>query len=206
MSGGFWSTPRRWPGETFVIIASGPSLTPEDVDYCRGKARVIAINVCVELAMWADVHYYCDNRWREWMIADGKWPDFKGLRVTLEKSGNVVSPDHTLHNGGTEGLDPRPTHLRTGRNSGFQAMNLAVHFGAKKIVLLGYDMKPASDKRVHWHPEHKTPTKPTVFATAMLPIFPTIVKPLKKLGIEVINATRDSDLRVFPMKQLEEVL
>src|SRR5690349_14752114 len=36
------STP-RWAGETVVCLATGPSLTAEDVASCRGKARVIAI-------------------------------------------------------------------------------------------------------------------------------------------------------------------
>jgi len=44
------SVPRLWPGETFVCLASGPSLTQADVDYCRGKARVIAIKDVLHLA------------------------------------------------------------------------------------------------------------------------------------------------------------
>ena len=43
---------RLWPGSTVVCIGSGPSLTPEDVAYVRGKARVIAINRSVDLAPW----------------------------------------------------------------------------------------------------------------------------------------------------------
>src|SRR5690606_8383467 len=35
------AVPRRWPNSTVVCLASGPSLTPEDVAFCRGKAPVI---------------------------------------------------------------------------------------------------------------------------------------------------------------------
>src|SRR6478609_8593286 len=37
------SVPKLWPGETFVVIGGGASLTHEDVAYCRDRARVVAI-------------------------------------------------------------------------------------------------------------------------------------------------------------------
>ena len=42
--------PRLWPGETVAILGGGPSLTPADVDFCRDKARVIAIKEAHRLA------------------------------------------------------------------------------------------------------------------------------------------------------------
>jgi hypothetical protein len=52
-----------WAGETAVLVASGPSLCPSDVDRVRGRARVIAVNDGYRLAPWADVLYACDRRW-----------------------------------------------------------------------------------------------------------------------------------------------
>jgi hypothetical protein len=39
-----------------------------------------------------------------------------------------------------------------GGNGGFHALNLAVQFGLKKIILLGFDMTLANG--VHWHGRH----------------------------------------------------
>ena len=68
--------PRAWVDETAVCIASGPSLTQADVDYVRGKARVIVVNNGYLLAPWADVLYAADARW--WMLAQGRDAAFPG--------------------------------------------------------------------------------------------------------------------------------
>lgn len=39
-----------------------------------------------------------------------------------------------------------------GGNGGFHALNLAIQFGLRKIILLGYDMTLANG--VHWHGRH----------------------------------------------------
>lgn len=49
--------------DTIVCVASGESLTRADVNYCRGKARVLAINDNYRIAPWADWLYACDGRW-----------------------------------------------------------------------------------------------------------------------------------------------
>jgi len=51
------------PVTTFVVVASGPSLTREDVEYCRDKAKVIVVNDCYRLAPWADICYASDYDW-----------------------------------------------------------------------------------------------------------------------------------------------
>ena len=108
---------------------------------------------------------------------------------------------------GQRGLELDPSGLRHGSNSGYQAINLAVNLGAKRIVLLGYDMK-VNGHRTHWHNEQRQDA--SVFAgtirDTMLPHFHTLIDPLKVLGVEVINATPDSALTCFPMMMLEEAL
>ena len=46
-----------------VIVASGPSLTQEQVDYCQDKADVMVINDNYKLAPWANWLYACDLDW-----------------------------------------------------------------------------------------------------------------------------------------------
>jgi hypothetical protein len=193
------SVPRLWPGETVVCLASGPSLTQADVDACRGRARVIAIKDAIRLAPWADALYACDARW--WKH-HAQALTYTGPRFALEAKAQEWA--QVLENTGELGLEVQPTGLRTGKNSGYQAINVAVHFGARRIVLLGYDMQPDRNQH-HWfgkHPySHVTPPY-----DVFLRCFPSIVGPLRAMGVEVINATRSTALTCFPQRSLEDAL
>lgn len=140
-----------WPGEAVVCIGGGPSLTLEQVDMVYGKhINVIAVNDAYRRAPWADILYACDARWWRWN--DGV-PGFKGIKVALigAKDGkgyegewnDIMYPDiRPLAYNGIDGLEVAdPRFLRTGRSSGYQAINLAVQLGAKRIILIGYDMQ-----------------------------------------------------------------
>lgn len=214
MPADYWAVPREWAGQTACILGGGPSLTQAQVDYCRGRARVIAINNAYRLAPWADVLYAADHRWWEWH----DWCEgFAGLRVTqdhephtlatlIEGRGiKVLRRTFPPACGESRGFDPDPSCIRTGQNGGYQAIHLAAHFGAKRIVLLGYDMKPDGD-RTQWHAEHKVPTNLGIYRSTFLPNFPHLAAPLAERGIEVINATPNSALTVWPLRRLEEVI
>ena len=57
----YWSIPKCWPGECVAILGGGFSLTQAQVDHCRGRCRVIAINRAFKLAPWSDWLYGCDS-------------------------------------------------------------------------------------------------------------------------------------------------
>lgn len=196
------SVPRVWPGETVVCIASGPSLTREDVDYVRGKARVIVVNTSYQLAPWADVLYACDAKWWRWHKGA---PDFAGQKYSLQKDARWHDPAiRVLENTGVEGLERTPTGLRNGRNGGYQAINLAVHFGASRILLLGYDMSQGPHREEHWHGEH--PNRSRSPFDKFLRVFPSIVAPLQAVGVEVINCSRRTALTCFPRLPIDVAL
>ncbi len=202
----FWSVPRLWDGATIVCLGGGPSLTRAQVDCCRGRARVIAINDSYRLAPWAEVLYFCDRRWFEWHEAQAEFRAFKGIKVTLDEQVLKAHPEiRGVKNTGRDGLESETNGVRTGRNSGYQAINLAVHLGARRIVLLGYDMRIVGG-RTHWHRGHPVEIRQTVFAHSMLPCFPSLVEPLRQRGVAVLNATPGSALTVFPMVALEQAL
>jgi hypothetical protein len=191
--------PKLWPGETCVVLGGGPSLTREDVDYCGGKAHVIAVKEAYQLAPWAEVLYACEASW--WNYVKGAM-DFSGLKYGMEP---VIWPDvHTLRNTGDEGLELDPSGLRTGGNSGYQAVNLAVHLGADKIVLLGFDMWHGEDGRSNWfnatRPHRNSPYP------IFLQRFATLTEPMKQAGVTVINCSRRTMMRAFPQQPLEEAL
>src|SRR5678815_3029451 len=145
------TVPRLWPGSTIVCIASGPRLTQADVDDVRGKARVIVVNDNYQKAPWADVLYAADSEW--WKLHQGV-PSFAGLKYSVDQASWIYPDVQILQNTGKDGFDERPTSLRTGQNSGYQAIHLAVHLGASLIVLLGYDMR---DTQNHWFGQQPIP-------------------------------------------------
>lgn len=199
-----------WPGSTIVILASGPSLTVEDVDFVRGKARVVCVNDTHRLAPWADALYSSDRMW--WPNHHGV-PSFAGLKFGIGSKVGFHNPfgrhpDITvLRNTGYTGLELQPHGLRNGENSGYAAINLSVHFGAARIVLLGYDMRCAPDGTPHFFGKHQGMNNPTDAVLAgYRRHFKTLVEPLRAIGVEVVNCTPGSSLDAFPMADLREVI
>lgn len=214
----YWAVPKLWPGETVAIIGGGPSLTSQQVEDCRGKVRVITINDALRLAPWCDVHYFCDDKWWKWHHKKDWYRNFAGLRITLENLHltkeepalksvqNVGRP--TAPRTPAEVLCTVPTGVIPGQNSGYQCINLAVHLGVKRIVLLGYDMRSIVEQgrlKTHWFGDHPGGTSDSIYR-AMLGHFPRLVAPLAELGVEVLNCTPDSALGCFPKRELGEVL
>lgn len=202
------AAPRLWPDSTIAILASGPSLTSADADYVRSRVdAVIVINGAYELAPWADCLYGSDVH-RFWTWRQGV-PDFKGLKYTVwtepgRKKKAAELGLLALQHVGDTGLSLDPTTLMTGKNSTYAAMNLAVHFGAKRIVLLGVDMQRGPRGEMHCHADHPDKSMPPC-ALAMS-LFPSLVKPLAELGVTVVNCTRRTALDCFPRQPLELAL
>ena len=197
-----YRVPRLWPDSTIVCLGCGPSLTQEDVLFCRDKAHVIAIKDTWHWAPWAEALYSCDGRW--WDFYKGL-PAFGGLKFGLTVDRQPWPNVNLLANTGIEGLELDPTGLRNGRNSGYQAINLAVHLGARRIVLLGYDMQPAKG-RTHFAGADPSWSRLHSPYPEFVRCFGTLIEPLRELGIEVFNCSRRTALEMFPRGSLEEVL
>jgi hypothetical protein len=187
--------PRLWPDSLVVCLGTGPSLTAADVVRVQGQ-HVIAINNAYQLAPWADVLYACDAKWWRWHQGA---PRFPGQKYMLAPACREYPDITALRNTGRDGLEPDPRGLKTGHNSGYQAINLAVHLGARTIVLLGYDMHGD-----HYFGRHPDGTKPPF--TRCLAAFATLVEPLRMLGVDVLNCSRQTALRAFPLPALEDVI
>lgn len=194
--------PKLWPASTVVVLASGPSLTREDVESCRGRARLIAVKDAIRLAPFADCLYGYDAKFWRWH--DG-FPAFTGLKYSMD-------PDAARHgvqllrNTGTEGLELDPCGLRTGMNSTYQAVNLAVHLGARRIVLLGADMGHSPHGSKYFFGNRDWPQQVQSPFGGFIATFLTIVDPLRAIGVEVLNASRSTTLTAFPRVSLEEAL
>lgn len=198
------SVPQLWPQSTIVCLGTGPSLTAADVDYCRDRARVIAIKDAVRLAPWADVLYSCGSDRGRWYQRNADLARaFPGRKYTLDPAAIHVGAE-ILRVAGFTGLCASPDGLCTGKNSGYQAINLSVHLGASRIVLLGYDMEADAKDRDHFFGQHWHGAR--VPFLAFRELFATLLEPLRARGVQVINASRQTALTCFDRMSLVEAL
>lgn len=217
---------RAWEGATAICIAAGPSLTKEQLDkvkeaHDRG-VKVGVVNDIFLVAPWADVLYAADVRWWGW-YQEGlvkKWPwvsftqeqtrqamrEFAGQRISIENGGSAVKESnvYVLKNLNGERLSDDPRGIHTGSNSGYQLLNICYLAGAKKIILVGYDMGYLNGKS-HSHDGHKIKCHETAYH-GFARRFDTTVKQLNASGVVVLNATPGSRIGCYPKVSLEEAL
>lgn len=190
-----------WRGQVAVVVASGPTAAEVPLEKARGRARLIVVNESWRLAPWADILYACDAKW--WQHC---WPDgFAGMKVAYELPigrYGITSVDvrRDCHR-----IEMAPGILGDGGSSGFQALNLAVQLGARRVILVGYDMR--ADFAVHWHGRYENLTNPglrqfSIWKSAM----DGVARELEVLGVEVLNASPISALMAYRKVGFEEAL
>lgn len=199
--------PRRWEGETVVVAATGPSLTPDVAKRCKGF-RVIAVNDAWRLFPTADVLYAADAIW--WKVHKGV-PDFGGERWTTisghrseQEAAAAALKLHTVPGRHAEEFSTDGRSIHYGANSGFQAVNLAILFGAARIVLVGFDMRVVDGKR-HFFGDHPKPLRQVANYDRFVRIFARAAQSLPA-GVAIINATPGSALTCFPQADLDHAL
>ena len=196
-----WRVPKIWPGGECFILGGGPSLAALDINDLKGR-RVIAVNGAYKLANWIDVMFFGDCRWlNQW----GKGLlDFAGLKVTTcEQHAGKPGIQWVKRRSSPYGIATDPAMVSWNLSSGACAINLAVHFGVKRIVLLGFDMRIV-DNQHNYHADYP-PVKKDPYGR-FLRVFPKIKEDLDAKGIECVNATPGSALAVFPIMTLKEAM
>jgi acetyltransferase-like isoleucine patch superfamily enzyme len=193
-----WSVPKIWPGSTVYLLGGGPSLLNEDLTLIQ-EERCIGINNSCFLGDWVDVCWFGDIKWWTWHRT--KLRDYKGLILTCNKKMRKWKRMKTLARGKPQGIDSRPSHVSWNRNSGASAINLAYHFGADRVVLVGFDMRKIDGKK-NWHDDHKE--KPHNPFTRHLKPFAQIARDAMELGLEIINVTPGSAIKQFPIMKLTD--
>lgn len=183
---------------TVVILASGPSLTDEDVEYVR-KARldgrldyVLAVSdVGLLKAPWADALCSHDS---SWWHAHKYAIDFKGQKFSAR---GVARTRH---------FDMKKIGMIGGSNSGLFAMFIARDiFKATGIILLGFDMHRRNGQ--HFFGPHTATYNNRALKNTKDTDFIRHKKQFDKFrGCDVFNATPGSDLKRFPMVKLTDIV
>jgi hypothetical protein len=182
------------------VIASGPSLTAEDVNYCRGRASVIVVNDNYRLAPWADLLYAADEQW--WKAHEGA-TSFAGARVTQDAGAARQWRLTYIKSKRGQGFSTSWEFIHRGDNSGFQALNIAVLAECAPIVLLGFDMKMRGTQR-HWFGDHPGALNVRSPYHTFAAAFDEAARRSPELNI--INATRETALECFPKRDLRSVI
>lgn len=155
--------------------------------------------------------YACDAKW--W---DGhkEGREFTGLRFSINrdaerKHGVTRIPCVYTRRSDGEGLGfcLEPPTIYTGENSGYQATNLMIHFGAAKILLLGFDAS-SHNGLSHWHGDHPVGfNNPTPYLyQSWQDCWATVPWNGGDWGGEIINCSRQTALECFPRARLEDCL
>jgi len=164
--------------------------------------NVLAVNNTWELMPWATAMYAGDLAW--W-IKYGDRCTFAGERWTSDPEAARRYGLRLVQLRNSPGLCRIPGHVNSGGNSGYQAINLAYHFGAKRIILLGFDMHRKEGG--HWHGEHdgmlSAPERHIEKWRAKMTI---LANDLREAGVIVINSTPGSALKCFRKQHLEDAL
>ena len=168
--------------------------------------HIIAVNMAYRLGDWVDCVFFGDAGFLK--TQQMEFFNFKGLRVSsapnvTDYSGRlkVVERDNVKK----QGISFKPNCISWNQNSGGAAINLAVQFGVKRIILLGFDMKLDANNNQHWHKFYAGNLK-TVHTTMKmhLKVFPLIANDLQG-KVSVINCGLDSAIECFPKMMFKDI-
>jgi hypothetical protein len=231
-----WEVPEIWEDGECWIIGGGPSMprqfgVPESLisEICLGKTEpheyspwlcrlwdkhVIGVNNAYLIGDWLDCLFFGDGSW--YLSHQQRIAAWTGLKVTcwpriVETKYDPMQSIRYLSKDVKKmyGLTRDKSKVSWNTNSGASAIGLAVHFGVKRIMLLGFDMNLDQNKISHWHGSHgaagKKQKKSPPFIRH-LKGFPQIAEDAKVMGVEILNVNPDSAIEAFPKVRLRDIL
>lgn len=229
-----WKVPRIWEEGDVWIVGGGPSVPkqfniPDRVvqGVVKGTSlpsvyspymsslhdkHVIGINVAYLIGNWIDMVFFGDKSF--FLKHQQRLSKFSGLRISCHPKANDLNwvkylPRDRKH---IRGISPDPRMVSWNGNSGAAAISLAAHAGAKRIILLGFDMKVGESEIQHWHDlygrfaNRDTKKKKRMPFYRHLRGFPEIAKDAKRMGIEMLNACPDSAIECLRKVTVKELL
>ena len=187
----------------------------------RDSWKIMAVQDAYKAFPYADAMYGCNPSW--WRVHKD-CPGFNGQKWTSHEANDGDTNDKLRIDpqlgksiadafglnvcGGRHGDEFSLDHdfIRYGSNSGFQAINLAILFGCKRIVLVGFDMGcPGGESHFFGdHPKELHQNRDADYR-AYIKNFAVAAKKLPP-DISIVNATPGSALNCFPMMRLEDAM
>lgn len=194
-----------------IVAASGPSLTKAQTELCRAF-HSIAVNDAYRLMPFASALYAGDGAW--WQVHEGapgfageKWSSHGDASHNDKRAVAALYGLNLVRGVDAVGFSLDPSLIHYGENSGYQAINLAVHkLGARgTILLIGFDMRMVDGRR-HFFGEHPAPLRQTVHGYRIWPKHFARAAAALPPELKIINCTPQSALTCFPMMDLADAL
>lgn len=178
-----WEPQRKWEGQDAYLIGGGASLRSFDFNLLKGL-NTLGCNDAYRLGR--EISSEC-------IFGDASWWH-KNIKVGLGEYGSAFTVAPSLMRIQTREL----IHLTRQRlglhrgnvvgwnfSTGAAAINLAANMGAKRIFLLGYDLR-LEDGKSHWHGHRKETTRQIVFGR-FIRGFKKVAEDAPKFEIEIIH-------------------
>lgn len=196
--------------DTVYIIGGGPSLLEIDRELLKDK-DIICCNNAFKIFPTSLTTIFADNEWYEWNKKE--LLTYSGLTVTTCNYYNELIPywkENRIYFINTKLTENRDgisfdKNLILGKDTGHQAINLAILCGYKNIVLCGFDMD-SSNKTTNWHTEHKTEPKPQIYDEYMIQGMNSIPEAIKDRNVKIFNINFNSKIKCFDFIKLEDTL
>lgn len=205
----FKMIPKLYEGETVLILGGGPSLPDLFIRKVLSAYHVIGVNDA-GLFAFADVLFFGDARWWYFNQHHPIDPMEKGVFTYNRHPEALLEPYpkfvQCVDGKSGFGICPDNPKIKFNRSSGAAAINLAYHFGAKQIILLGFDMRQIDGKK-NWHMPRFWETDNTRNMTyeKFLAPFDAIKRDADKFGIQIFNTTPGSALTQFPYLSIKDL-
>lgn len=196
-----WSVPREWPRARCFVLCGGESVLAQRHVIPRLHGLMIAVKHGVLLRPDADVLFFAGERPAE--IAPPLLTVFRGHYIVVRGRGHEVFPPESkrvLRPSTHERWCDDPTQV-AGFDAGTSAINLAIHFGATEIVLIGYDMQGG-----RWFTgeiPHYLPQPPESDFQRHMAVLPALAADAKAKGIRIVNCSPTSRVTCFERQPLE---
>jgi len=217
--------PRRYPGETAIVVGTGPSLTPELLQRCNDLRREGAVRIFGANRAWevveCDVVHGCNHQFWDlwWPKGLGEYPAEKWT-TRLELRGKYAGLNY-IEERWADGLSTDPSYIHAHHGTGPQLVNIAYLYGCSKLILIGWDMTfgpkrdPSDQRRTYigkrrylgedpLTADHWPMTGPEGQLEGLIREMETIHP--EDYGIQIINATAGSAMRCFPMMSFDDAL
>lgn len=209
-------------GEKCFIIATGPSLTTEDINKLKNEITFGMNSLCKVFndIGWETTYYGI----QDYLVYDKLKGEIKNIKNSTIFIGDIIKdyknlnsktyvyPLHMLNHLVTfEDLtikfsDDCYMKVYDGYTITYSLIQIAIYMGFKEIYLIGCDCNYESGKPHHFiEYDHVDPTFDTA-KKRMLVGYQEAKKYADRNNIKIYNATRGGQLEVFPRVDLDEVL
>lgn len=181
------------------VLASGPSLTLEDIERVKeSKIFTVAVNNTWEKVKFCSILYAGDNCW---------WKHHGEKVEQAEDNGEINADRWTCSRPATRlwGAKYRDRRIKPGYNSGANALEVTAFLGFNPIVMLGFDCSVKNG--IHHHGPHTKTGNPNPDRCekwkrqfkSLVDLYP---------NVEFINCSRYTEIKskIIKRNSLEEFL